>query len=59
MPWLQGNVKEGPPETPSQPRQCIIVVASNDPDFDNNYEMAIFSDEVLVPEAAATALRVP
>jgi hypothetical protein len=38
---------------------CIVVVASEDLDFDTDHEIAVFSDQVLVPVSAIEALSIP
>lgn len=38
---------------------CIRVVGSDGLDFDTDHDIAVFSDEVFVPTAAARAMQVP
>jgi hypothetical protein len=38
---------------------CIQISASNTPDFSDDYALAIFSDQVIVPSKAAKAFKVP
>ncbi len=38
---------------------CIQVVVSNTPDFSNDYEIAVFSDQIIVPVDAAKVMGVP
>jgi hypothetical protein len=35
---------------------CIQVVASNTPEFANDHEIAVFSDQIIVPSRAAVAI---
>jgi hypothetical protein len=35
---------------------CILVLASDTPDFENTYEIGIFSDQIIVPQAAADSM---
>jgi hypothetical protein len=38
---------------------CVQVVVSKSRDFDNDYEVAVFSDQIIVPTDAAKALGAP
>ncbi|PHS04751.1 MAG: hypothetical protein COA78_16145 [Blastopirellula sp.] len=38
---------------------CIQVISSETPDFDNGHEIAIFSDLIVVPSAAAESMDIP